>query len=78
MLSVVTQFYNNAQNKGCFVFLGQECLLFLKNQIVYKITQFQNNADNKGCFTFLGEETKLTWIDATLACEQVISYWVNP
>ena len=27
----------------------------------------------KGCFTFLGEEAKLSWIDATLACEQVIS-----
>ena len=49
--------------------------LFLKTQNFLKniVTQFHNNADNEGCFSFLGEEAKLTWIDATLACEQVIS-----
>ena len=38
------------------------------------------NAHHEGCFsfliwrgdTFLGEETKFTWIDASIACEQVI------
>jgi len=36
------------------------------------------NAHNEGCFTFLGEETKLTWIDATLACEQAGGYLAEP
>ena len=39
--------------------------------ISYNSYQFHDTAHNEGCFTFLGEETKLTWIDASLACEQV-------
>ena len=30
-------------------------------------------AHDEGCFTFLDEEPNLSWIDANLACEKVLS-----
>jgi len=35
-------------------------------------------AVNEGCFTFLRDETKLTWIEANLACEQAGGYLAEP
>jgi len=29
------------------------------------------NAHDDGCFIFLGEDTRLSWFEASLACEQV-------